>query len=88
MFIFDALSRSLASDPHNDNKIVEVEVPNERFIVNCINSQESKGQEKAEEFGDINLMTLLEIAKQDKEYQKLIMIAQNGCLRKKEIEWY
>ena len=85
MFISDALSRSPASDPPKYNGMVEVEVPNERFIVNSINSQQSKGQEKAEEFGDINLINLLEIAKQDKEYQKLIKIVQNDCLRKKEM---
>ena len=85
MFISDALSRSPVSDPPKDNGMVEVEVPNERFIANSINSQPPKGQEKAEEFGDINLMKLLEIAKQDKEYQKLKKIVQNGCLRKKEM---
>ena len=83
MFISDALSRSPVSDPPKDNGMYEAEVPNERLIVNSINSQPSKGQEKAEEFGDINLMKLLEIAKQDKEYQKLIKVVQKGCLRKK-----
>ena len=38
---------------------------------------------KAEEFGDMNLVVLLEIAKKNKEYQKLIKRVQNGCLRKK-----
>ena len=62
-----------------------MEVPKERFIVNLINSQASEGQEKSKEFGDMNLVRLLEIAKKDKEYQKLIKIVQKGCLRKKEM---
>ena len=62
MFISDALSRSPVSDPPKDNAMAEVEVPNERFIVNSINSQPSEGQEKSEEFGDMNLVRLLEIA--------------------------
>ena len=85
MFISDALSRSPVSDPPKDNAMAEVEVPNERFIVSSINSQPSEGQEKSEEFGDMNLVRLLEIAKKDKEYQKLIKIVQKGCLRKKEM---
>ena len=56
MFISDALSRSPVSDPPKDNGMDEVDMPNERFIVNSINSQPSKGQEKAEEFGDMNLV--------------------------------
>jgi len=62
-----------------------VEMPNDRFIVNSINSQPSKDQEKAEEFGDMNLVRLLEVAKKDKDYQKLIKIVQRGCLRRKEM---
>ena len=84
MFISDALPRSPVSNPPKDNGMAEVEVPNERFIVNSINSQLS-GQEKSKEFGDMNLVRLLEIAKKDKEYQKLIKIVQKGCLRKKEM---
>ena len=38
MFVSDALSRSLVSDPPKDNGMNEVEMPNERFIVNSINS--------------------------------------------------
>ena len=85
MFISDALSRSPVSDPPKDNGVAEVGVPNERFIVNSINSQLSEGQEKSKELGDMNLVRLLEIAKKDKEYQKLIKIVQKGCLRKKEM---
>ena len=55
MFIFDALSRSPVSDPPKDNGMAELEMPNERFIVNSISSQPSKDHEKAEEFGDMNL---------------------------------
>ena len=33
----------------------------------------------------MNLVRLLEVAKIDKEYQKLIEIVQRGCLRKKEM---
>ena len=84
MFISDALSRSAVLDPPKDNEMAEV-VPKERFIVNFINSQPSEGQEKSGEFGDLNLVRLLEIAKKDKEYQKLIKIVQKGCLRKKEM---
>ena len=65
--------------------MAEVETTNERFIVNSINSQPSEGQEKSEEFGDMNLVRLLEFAKKDKDYQKLIKIVQKGYLRKKEI---
>ena len=65
--------------------MAEVEVSNERSIVNSINSQPSKSQEKAEEFGDMNLVRLLEIAKKYKDYQKLMKIVQKGCLRNKEI---
>ena len=83
MFIYDALSRSPVSDPSKDNGMAEVEVPNERFIVSSINSQPSDGQEKSKEFGDMNLVRLLEIAKKEKEYQKLITIVQKCCLRKK-----
>ena len=50
MFISDALSRSPVSDPPKDNGVAEVEVPNERFIVNSISSQLSEGQEKSKEF--------------------------------------
>ena len=85
MFISDALSRSPVSDPPKNNGMAEVEVPNERFIVNSINSHPSEGQEKSEEFGDMNLVRPLEIAKKDKKYKKLIKIVQKGCLRKKEM---
>ena len=85
MFISDALPRSSVSEPPKDNGMAEVEVPNERFIVSSINSQPSEGQEKSEEFGDMNLVRLLEIAKKDKEYRKLIKIVQKVCLRKNEI---
>ena len=33
----------------------------------------------------MNLVRLLEVAKKDKEYQKLIKIVQKGCLRRKEM---
>ena len=74
MFISDALSRSPLSAPPKDNGMAEVEVPNEKYIVNSINSQPPKGHEKVEEFGDMNLVRLLENAKKDKEYQKVIKI--------------
>ncbi len=48
MFIYGALWRSPVSDPPKDNGMAEVEVPNERFIVNSINYQPSEGQEKSE----------------------------------------
>ena len=50
MFISDALSGKPVSNPPKDSEMAEVEVPNERFIVNSINSQLSEGQEKSEEF--------------------------------------
>ena len=59
MFISDALPRSPVSDPPKDNGMDEVEMPNERFIVNSINFQPSKDQEEAEEFGDMTLVRLL-----------------------------
>ena len=42
MFISDAFSRSPISAPLKDNGTDEVEMPNERFIVNSINLQPSK----------------------------------------------
>ena len=51
MFISDALSRSPVSDPPKDNGMDDVEMPNERFIVNSINSQPSKDQEKRKNSG-------------------------------------
>ena len=66
MFISDVLSRSPVSNPSKDNGMDEVEMPNERFIVNSINSQPSKDHEKAEEFGDMNLLRLLEVAKKQR----------------------
>lgn len=80
-----ALSRSPVSDPPKDIETDNVEISNERFIVSSINSQLPKDQEKAEQFGDMNLVRLLEVAKKDKEHQKLIKIAQKGCLRRKEM---
>ena len=47
MFISDALSSSAVSYPPKDNGMDDAEMPNERFIVNSINSQPSKDQEKA-----------------------------------------
>ena len=85
VFISDALSRSPVLGPPNANGVAEVEVHNERFIVTSINSQPLEYQERSEEFGDMNLVRLLEIAKKDKEWQKLINPAQKGCLLKKEM---
>lgn len=42
-----------------------------------------KVKQNREQFDDIHLIQFLEIAKQEKEYQKLIKIAQNCCSRKK-----
>lgn len=50
--------------------MAEVEVPNAQLIVNSISSQPSKGQEKTEKCGDMNLAQRLEIAKKNKKYQK------------------
>ena len=85
MFVSDALQRSPVSDPARDNGTAEVVVPNDKFILNSINPQPSKGQQKAEKFRSTNLVRLLEIAKPDKEYQTLLKIIPNACLRQKEI---
>lgn len=85
MVTFDALQRPSVADPPKDNGMVQVEVPNDKFIVKSKNSQTPKGDEKAEECGADNLMSLLDIAKQDKKYQKLIKIVQKDRLRKKEM---
>ena len=84
MFISDALSRSPVSDPPEDNGVGEAEEPNERKIVNAINSKASD-HAKLDEFGDMNLKKLLETTKADRDYQKLIKLVQNGCNRKMEM---
>ena len=44
MFISDALSGSPVSDSPKDNEMDDVEMPNQRFVVNSINSQPPKDQ--------------------------------------------